>query len=167
MYLPVEKLRKESRVWIYVGSRALAEQELTLAEQMLRAFCEQWSAHGQPLQTSFSIERNQIIVMMLDEDFQNPSGCSIDSSVGILRKIEAETGVDFLDRSNVPFLINNTIELVPLAELKAWFSSGTLNLASTAIHTLAATRGEWEEHGVIPVEKSWMAKYLPKSALRA
>jgi hypothetical protein len=167
MYIPVEKLRKESRVWIYVGSRALAERELKLTEQMLHAFCEQWNAHGQPLQTSFSIERNQIIVMMLDEDFQNPSGCSIDSSVGILRKIEAETGVDFLDRSNVPFLINNTIELVPLAELKARFSSGQLNPASTAIHTLAATQGEWMEHGAIPVEKSWMAKYSPKSALSA
>ncbi|MBK8289734.1 MAG: hypothetical protein IPK96_01105 [Flammeovirgaceae bacterium] len=38
MYLPVEKLRKESRVWIYVGSRALTDQELKMAEQMLRAF---------------------------------------------------------------------------------------------------------------------------------
>jgi hypothetical protein len=165
MYLPFEKLRKESRVWVYVGSRALTDQELKMAEQMLRAFCEQWSAHGQPLQTSFSIERNQIIIMMLDEDFQNPSGCSIDSSVGVLRKIEAEMGIDFLDRSKVPFLINNTMELVPLIELKARFTSGQLNPTSTTIHTLAATRGEWEAHGVIPAEKSWMVKYLPKSAL--
>lgn len=165
MYLPVEKLRKESRVWIYVGSRALVDKEIKLAEQMLLAFCEQWNAHGQTLQTSFSIKWNQIIVMVLDEDFEDPSGCSIDSSITMLKNIEAETGVNFLDRSKVPFLINNAVELVPLTELKARFSSGQLNPASTAIHTLAATRDEWEEHGVIPVEKSWMAKYLPKSAL--
>lgn len=165
MYLPVEKLRKESRVWIYVGSRAFTDQELKMAEQMLQSFCEQWSAHGQPLQTSFSIARKQIIVMMLDEDFQNPSGCSIDSSVGVLRKIQAATGVDFLDRSKVPVLRNDTVAMVPLTELKARFSSGELTPSSPVIHTLASTRGEWEERGIIPVEKSWMVKYLPKSAL--
>jgi len=165
MYLSFEELSAESRVWIYTGSRTLSEAEVTLTEQMLHAFCEQWSAHGQPLKTSFKVEKNQLIIMALDEDFESPSGCSIDSSVGVLRKIQSAIGIDFLDRSKVPVLIDDIVELIPLPELKSRFSAGQLTSESLVINTLALTKGEWQQSKIIPAKKSWMVKYLPKTAL--
>lgn len=165
MFIPFEELNAQSRVWIYTGSRALTEAEGKLAEQMLHSFCEQWSAHGQPLQTSFKVEKNQFIAMALDENFESPSGCSIDSSVGVLRKIQIATGVDFLDRSKIPFLLNDSVELIPLSELKARFSNTQLTSESLVINSLSATKGEWGGSMIIPAKKSWLVKYLPKTAL--
>ncbi len=165
MYLPFEELPDESRVWIYTGSRAFTQAEEKSVSELLESFCSNWAAHGEPLRTSFKIERSQFIIMALDEDFQNPSGCSIDSSVGVLRQIQTATGIDFLNRSVVPFLINNQATLVPLSNLKAGFASGELKSDTLTFHTLAATKGEWESGCTIPAEKSWMAKYLPKTAL--
>jgi hypothetical protein len=165
MYLPFEEFPDESRVWIYTGTRAFTHAEEKSVTELLESFCTKWAAHGNPLRTSFKIEQSQFIVMALDEDFANPSGCSIDSSVGILRQIQASTGIDFLNRSVIPFVINNQVELVPLSNLKARFGSGELKSDTLTYHTLAATKGEWETNKTIRAEKSWMAKYLPKTAL--
>jgi hypothetical protein len=165
MYIPFEELRAESRVWVYLGKRALSASELETVSKLLHSFCAQWAAHGQPLKTSFKIERSQFIIMAVDEDFHNPSGCSIDSSVGVLRQIQSNIGVDFLDRSVIPFLLNNQITLVPLTEIKAGFTSGRLKPNAITFNTLAATKGEFDVRWQIPVEKSWMVKYLPKTTL--
>jgi len=165
MYIPFEELRAESRVWVYQGKRTLSSSELEAVSKLLYSFCAQWAAHGQPLKTSFKIEKEQFIVMAVDEDFHNPSGCSIDSSVGVLRQIQSTIGVDFLDRSIVPFLLDNQVTLVPLTEIKAAFASGRLNSNSITFNTLAATKSEFNLHWQIPAEKSWMVKYLPKTTL--
>jgi hypothetical protein len=165
MYLPFEELPDESRVWIYTGTRAFTQAEEKSITELLESFCSNWVAHGEPLKTSFKIEKSQFIVIALDEDFANPSGCSIDSSVGILRQIQTATNIDFLNRSAIPIVINNQVELVPLSNLKARFGSGELKSDTLTFHTLAATKGEWETNKTIPAEKSWMAKYLPKTAL--
>lgn len=165
MYLPFEELPDESRVWIYTGTRAFTPAEEKSVSELLESFCSNWAAHGEPLKTSFKIEKSQFIIMALDEDFANPSGCSIDSSVGILRQIQSGTGIDFLNRSVVPFLINNQVALIPLSNLKANFASGELKSDTLTFHTLATTKREWESSSTIPAEKSWMSKYLPKTAL--
>jgi len=165
MYVPFEELGNESRVWVYQGNRAFTEDEVKWVDKALHAFCEQWNAHGQGLKSSFKIEKNQFIVMSVDEDFHNPSGCSIDSSVGILRQIHAATGVDLLDRTKASFNIDGRVELIPLTELKSAFASGRLQASSITFNTLVATKAELEEKWQIPSEKSWMAKYLTSSAL--
>lgn len=165
MYIHFEELSAESRVWIYQGKRAMSATEKNTISQLLRSFCEQWAAHGQPLKASFKIELNHFIVMVVDEDFRNPSGCSIDSSVGVLRQIQSVTGIDFLDRTLVPFYIDNEAQLIPLNKIKTGFASGLLNPHTITFNTLATTKGEWELQWQIPAEKSWMEKYLSKTTL--
>jgi hypothetical protein len=165
MYIPFEKLSPQSRIWIYQANRKLNSIEEKTIATSLEDFCGKWNAHGEPLKSSFSIEKNQFVIMAVDEDFHNPSGCSIDSSVGIMRQIQAATGVELLDRSKVPFYIDGNIELIPLSELKSSFTSSRLQASTVTFNTMAATKAEMEEKWEIPAEKSWMAKYLPKPAL--
>ena len=165
MYVPFEELSAECRVWIYQGSRAFSADEEILVSNSLRGFCEQWVAHGEPLRSSFKIEKNQFVIMAVDEDFHNPSGCSIDSSVGVLRQIHSATGVDLLDRSKVSFLLDGKVTLVPLSEVKSNFASGRLQASTIMFNMLASTKAEWEAKWQITAENSWMAKYLSKTAL--
>jgi len=165
MYVPFEELSAESRVWIYQGSRTFTFNEVELVSKALKDFCVQWNAHGQALKSSFRIENNQFVIMSVDEDFHNPSGCSIDSSVGVLRNIHLATGVDLLDRSKVSFYLDDEVTLIPLSEVKANFKSGRLLASTITFNTLASTKAEWEEKWQIPTEKSWMVKYLSETAL--
>ncbi|MBX2915487.1 MAG: hypothetical protein KF856_09490 [Cyclobacteriaceae bacterium] len=163
MFVPFENLPDESRVWVYTGSRAFTEKETEVITDLLQSFCEQWSAHGQPLQTSFQIRENQFVIMAVNEDHHRPSGCSIDSSVGIMRKIEAATGIDLLDRSRVPFILNQKTELIPLPHLKIQFQQQIVKGTTLTFQTLAATKKDLE-NWKLPSENTWLAKYLPKPA---
>jgi len=165
MYVPFEELSAESRIWIYQGNRQFTAAEVELIGKELRGFCNEWAAHGQPLKSSFKIENNQFVIMAVDEDFHNPSGCSIDSSVGVIRQIQAATGIDLLDRTKVAFFLEGTVELIPLTEVKAGFTAGRLQPSTLMFNTLASTKGEWERKWKIAAENSWMAKYLSKTTL--
>jgi hypothetical protein len=165
MYIPFEELSAESRVWIYQGSRPFTPGEAELVIRAQTDFCTIWQAHGQSLKTSFKIEKNQFVIMAVDEDFHNPSGCSIDSSVGILRQIQSTTGVDLLDRTKVAFYLDDKVTLIPLSELKSGFATGRLTGSTVTFNTLASTKAEYEEKWMIPAENSWMVKYLSKTAL--
>lgn len=165
MYVSFDELSPESRVWVYQGSRAFTQAEEELVNKALEAFCGEWAAHGQALKSSFKIKHHQFIIIAVDEDFHNPSGCSIDSSVGILRQIHQATGVDMLDRTKVPFYLNGEVKLVPLHQLKSNFQEGLLQAETTTFNTLIATKAEFEIRWQLPAEKTWLAKYLPKTAL--
>jgi hypothetical protein len=163
MFVSFENLPNDSRVWVYTGSRTFTEKEIETITSLLNQFCEQWSAHGQALQCSFKVLDNQFVVMAVNEDYHNASGCSIDSSVGVMRKIQELIGIDLLDRSRVPFIINQKIELIPLQHLKIQFQQGILQADTPTFNTLATTKGQLQ-NWKIPAESSWVTKYLPKPA---
>jgi hypothetical protein len=165
MYVPFESLSDNSRVWIYQSDRRLTADEVVRLTAVLRSFCDQWAAHGEPLKTSFRIEHSQFVVICADEDFHLPSGCSIDASVRMLKEFQAQAGVDFFNRTLVAFLINGAVAAVSLQALKQQFTDGTLTGATTAFDNLVPSKGDFLRRWNVPAEKTWLAKYLPKSAL--
>lgn len=165
MYVPFETLPDHSRIWIYQANRKLNDQEKQFADQALKEFCEGWAAHQVQLKTSYSIENDQFIILATDEDYHQPSGCSIDSSVRALKDIQNQLGVDFFDRSKVAFFISDAVVTHPLAKLKGIFESGELNAATLTFDNLVPSRGELSRRWKTPVEKTWLTKYLPDSTL--
>lgn len=165
MYTPFEELKSTSRIWVYPGSRAFTVEEEQQISTALKAFCMQWNAHGEPLKSSFKIEAHQFIIMAVEEDYHSPSGCSIDSSVGVLRQIQQATGVNLLDRSQAAFEIDGIVKLIPLTELKAQFQTGNLQPDTITFNTLVATKDELATRWRLPAEKTWLTKYLPKTTL--
>jgi hypothetical protein len=94
-----------------------------------------------------------------------PSGCSIDSSVHIIKSLETETRVNFFDRSLIGFLIHDEVKLFPMSKLKDEFANGTLTAETSTFNNLVATKLEWQNSWLMPVKTSWLARYLPKSVV--
>jgi hypothetical protein len=165
MYSPFEKLPAHARVWIYQADRKLSDNEVDVVSVSMKDFCEQWVAHGQPLMTSFKIEHNQFLVVGVDEGFNNASGCSIDGSVRVLKGLQAELNINFLNSSRIAFLLDGEIQLFSRPELKDLFAGGKVNGSTTTLNNLVATKADFERQWKIAVEKSWLVKYLPNPAL--
>lgn len=165
MYVPFETLPDHSRIWIYQSNRKLTPQEKQLATTALEAFCESWVAHQQHLKTSFSIEHDQFIILATDEDYHLPSGCSIDSSVRALKDLQARIGIDLFDRTRVAFLAGNDVVTHPMTVLKSLFESRGLTGETITFDNLVPSRGDLARRWKTPVEKTWLTKYLPNSAL--
>lgn len=165
MFVPFNTLDDNSRIWIYQSNRPLTDVELRTVSDALTVFCNDWKAHGESLKTSFTIADNQFIVLAADEDFHLPSGCSIDSSVRVLKEVQTSIGTDFFDRTRIAFFKSNAVVSFPMAELKQRFSSGELLGSTLTFNTLALSKGEFLGRWKIATETTWLAKYLPKSAL--
>src|SRR5687768_5083641 len=103
MFVSFESLPQTARVWIFQSDRPFEGEELKKAEVKLREFTEEWAVHGTAFETSFSIRFNQFIVLAADESRQNASGCSIDSSVRVLKDIEKLLGIKLFDRNQIAF----------------------------------------------------------------
>jgi hypothetical protein len=165
MYVPFDQLPDHSRIWIYQSNRTLTPQEKQQASTALRSFCENWTAHQQMLKTSFSIEHDQFIILATDEDYHQPSGCSIDSSVRALKELQASLGLDLFDRTKVAFLVDGRVVTHPLPRLKAIFEAGELGSDTLTFDNLVPSRGDLARRWKVAVEKTWLVKYLPNSAL--
>lgn len=165
MYVPFNELPAHSRIWIYQSNRPLSTDEKRAAEQYLKQFCEGWVAHSQPLKTSFSIEHDQFIILATDEDYHLPSGCSIDSSVRALKTLQSELGLDVFDRTKVAFFVDGKVVTHPLSKLKSTFENGDLKAGALTFDNLVPSRGDLLQRWKLPVEKTWLVKYLPNSTL--
>jgi len=165
MYVPFDQLPEHSRIWIYQSDRKLTAPEKQQAEQALRDFCENWTVHQQDTRASFAIEHDQFIVLAIDEDYRLASGCSIDSSVRQLKALQQSFGLNLFDRTQVAFLIGETIKIYPLSRLKGLFESGELNRSTITFDNLVPSRGDLSRTWRKPVEKTWLTKYLPNSTL--
>jgi hypothetical protein len=165
MHISFDQLPPDSRVWVYQAGRSLSQGEVEIVSDALKEFCSQWSAHGNPLETSFIIKHNQFIVLSVNENTAGASGCSIDGSVRVLKELSTQLKIDFFDRAKVAFLIEGEIKPYSLQELPMLFKSGALAATSITFNNLVPDKVSFEQNWKIIAEKSWLTKYLPKGAL--
>lgn len=161
MYVPFTSLPDTSRIWVFQSNRPFDAGALSLIEKKLRAFTEEWTVHGSPVETSYAIRFNRFIILAADEGRQRASGCSIDSSVRVLKEIEQSIGIQLFDRNQVAFKLGNEVVLVPVQELKQKFQAGILNEDSLAFNNLVNTKEEFEKKWLLPAGETWLKRYIP------
>src|SRR5262245_34781753 len=96
--MSLEYLPGNARIWTFVASRELNEEERKDLEMMLKDFVSSWKAHGNDLLAGFEINLNCIAVVGVDESHELPSGCSIDKAFRLLREFGDQKGLDFFNR---------------------------------------------------------------------
>jgi len=167
MYKPFESMPSDARLWVYQSNRKFTQAEKTVLHQGLTKLCSEWSAHGSPLQTSFAIEYDQFVVLAVDENFQGASGCSIDGSVHFLQQIQQQLELDFFSRGLVAFKGGDVVLTYPYLEIKTLLANKTLSPETLSFDNTVVTKGEWEKRWLVPIKNSWMARFLPKTAIEA
>jgi hypothetical protein len=165
MYKPFDSMPPHSRIWIYQANREFTSTEKDMLEKRLTDLCTQWQAHGSPLQTSFTIQYDRFVIMAVDEQVHGASGCSIDGSVHFLQGLQKGLGLDFFDRSLVAFSDARGIFSYPFSDIKTLLANQTLLPETLTFNNTIITKGEWEKHWLVNVKESWMARYLPKTAV--
>lgn len=91
----------ESRIWIFGADRRLDEGEAALLLAAVDDFLASWKAHGVPLRAARTWRYSRFLIVCADIGIALPSGCSIDALTGVLREMEARTGVRFLGNEAV------------------------------------------------------------------
>ena len=161
MFVPFESLAPVSRIWIFQANRRLGPAELETVNSSLREFTGEWAAHGSPLKTSFTVKFDQFIILAADDTHESPSGCSIDSSVRVLKGLEQTLGIQLFDRNQVAFNLGGEVVLVSLRDLKQKFQEGILNQETLTFNNLVGTKSEFEKVWLLPAGDTWLRRYIP------
>src|SRR5690606_9953723 len=101
-------------------------------------FTGQWAAHGVPLRTSFLILDDHFIVLAVDEKYNNASGCSIDSSVHVVKEVMEKTAINFFNREQVAFKADEGVRFISMKELKRKYEEGVWQGHTQTFNTLAS-----------------------------
>lgn len=162
MFVEFDSLQNSSRVWVYQSVRKFTEAEEVAISNILRAFTQQWAAHGQPLKSSFKIEYHQFIILAADESYNQASGCSIDDSVHAIQEIDQQYRFDLFNRTMVGFLKDETVDIIPLNELSGSLALGAWQPGSLVFNNLVGTKEDLSRNWLLPANQTWLKRYLTK-----
>ena len=160
MFVKFENLPLHSRVWVYQSDREFTAQEVEFISEKSIGFIEQWTRHGAELKGSFQIKYKQFLVLAVDEDFTNVSGCSIDSSVHFIQELEKVLNVDMMNKMNISFKSGNSINVVTMSNFKELAIANIITSETIVFNNLVTTKDELETQWEVPVNTSWHKRFL-------
>ncbi len=160
MFLPFNQLPESARVWVYQSNRDLTSAEHEAIAEQLTSFCDEWSAHGAGLKSSFQILHNRFIVIAVDEDYNMATGCSIDSSINQIKHIENKFGLNFMDRTQVAFYIDDKLYIESLSAIKSKVNEGVISAETKTFNNLVETVGDFKAGWMVSASNSWLKRYF-------
>ncbi len=160
MFVDFNSLPDTSRVWIYQADREFTQDEVEQISEKLNVFVANWKRHGDDLKTSFQIKYNQFIVLGVDENYNDVSGCSIDASVHIIKELQKEFEVDLLNKMIVSFKDGDNVNTVSLKDFKTYVKLEKINADTVVFNNMITSKGDFETAWEVEASKSWHAKFL-------
>jgi len=160
MLVPFNILPQNARVWIYQSNREFTDREVVQISEKIETFMTTWKRHGEDLKTSYIIKYNQFIVLGVDEDFNDISGCSIDSSVHFIQELEKEFGVDLMNKMNTAFRIGENINIVSLADFQRFVKENKITSKTVVFNNMIQSKADFETNWEVPAIKSWHKRFF-------
>jgi hypothetical protein len=151
-----EDFSNQSKVWIYQSNRLFSIREAFEIEAILNEFVTNWKSHGAPVKGFANLFFGQFIVLMADETNTSVGGCSTDSSVHTIKKIEQLLKVDLFNRQNLAFFVKDKVQLLPMAQINYAWENNFINGETIYFNNTVTTKEVFLNDWLIPVKSSWL-----------
>ncbi len=148
-------LPDDSKVWIYQANRPLTYEELDLVRPLLYEFSRSWNSHGIDVESYANVFHMQFFVLVADESKLGVSGCSIDSSVHLMKTIEQKLDIDLFDRLLYAYFEGEEIKVIQSNEFKEAYDTGKLNAETLVFDNLVDTKEKFLTQWIKPIKDSW------------
>ena len=145
MLVEFNTLPDSSRVWVYQADREFSSKEVDQITEQLKMFASNWKRHGDDLKASFQIKYNQFIVLAVDEAYNDVSGCSIDASVHIIKKLQEQFQLDLLNKMNVTFKDGDNINTISLKEFKEYAKQDKISASTVVFNNMITSKADLEK----------------------
>ena len=161
MLIPFNKMPDYARVWVYQADRNLSDAEVQYIQQTLDFQLNNWAAHGAALVGAAMVLHNRFVIVAVDENHNQVSGCSIDASTNWLKNLGAEMSLNFFDRS-VAYIQGDEIKTVEMLKIKALIAEGIITPETLIFNNLVPSMGEFKKTWNVSAGDSWMKRYFQK-----
>lgn len=148
------------RVIIYPASRPFTPKESKVITEKLYDFLATWAAHGKPLSSSFKIDKNQFIIVCVDEDVEAASGCSIDALGGVMKEIDQEFQLGLFDRMKATFIEQGEVKTMKLQDFRNGLKTGEISKEIEVYDFSKNTYVAFLSDFLLPLRRSWAGIYV-------
>ncbi len=154
------KMPDHSRIWIYASPEPLSVEVAEQAVKMIDDFTASWNSHGEQVVARGILIHARMIILAVDEEKAAVSGCSIDSSVQLIRSVGAYSGLDFLSRDYIYRPVGDDIEVERWSELRDQADHPWVQDDVEIYDFMVRTLGEWRRSGLKPISQSWLQRVM-------
>ncbi|MFM8243806.1 MAG: hypothetical protein ACKN86_13465 [Crocinitomicaceae bacterium] len=144
----IQDFSPTSRIWYYLADRTFDGTESDYIQSKIDEFVTvHWKSHGAKLNAIGILLHNQLIALSVDDNSLGASGCSIDSSVKLIKELGTELKVDFFNRMYVLIFNGEETQRVHISDLSNHKDWNLLNPIVTSVQDV-------QEKGIITVSES-------------
>ena len=157
-----EEFSDQARIWIYGFKNKLSVKDIKIVQNELDNFVTNWKSHKDTVKGSFEILYDRFVIMVAESSV---SGCSIDSSVSVFKKLRDEYQLDALNQDLVYFRHSESITALSRDDFQNLVNENKI-VPDTIVYNMTPTMlgvfrsGQWE----LPFGKSWHGQVFKKSA---
>ena len=145
----------QSRVWVYQSDRKFTSVEESEILNKLAAFTNQWKAHGNELLAKAEIRYGFFIILTVDESQAGVTGCSIDSSVRLIKEIEQEYHVDLFNRFNIAYKVNGEVIVNSKEDFETLVNIKQVTPETIVFNNMVQNLSELDSKWEVPFQNSW------------
>jgi hypothetical protein len=160
MLVDFNSLVGSSKIWIYQSNREFSELEMEIINGKLSDFVSNWKRHGDELRASFDIRHNQFIILAVDEEYNNVSGCSIDASSHIFKQFESEFHIDLFNKLNTAFKDGEHINVVSIGDFQKFVNDQKIDSDTVVFNNAITTKKELDTSWEVSANESWHQRYF-------
>tara|TARA_B100000575_G_C23127160_1_gene653215 strand:+ start:1692 stop:2177 length:486 start_codon:yes stop_codon:yes gene_type:complete len=160
MLVAFNKLPLDSRVWVYSSNRKFVRKEIISIRNDLEDFLSNWTSHNQNLETAFELRYDRFIIIAVNQEINNASGCSIDNCVRFIKKLENKYEVDLLDKMNIIFKQDKHLYHKKLNEFISMYKNNSVSLNTVVFNNLVYNISEYKFKWEIPAKESWHKRFM-------
>ena len=154
MLVSFNKICDSSRIWIFQSDLKIENNKIQSIKNELEKFLIQWSSHGKELMCSYEIKYNLFIIIAVDSNVNNATGCSVDTLTNFILKIQEDNNINFFNRFSIAYNIENQIKLNNLSDIKEMIMDKKFTLETIVYNNLVKTKKEYLNNWKVPAFKS-------------
>lgn len=157
-----EEFSDQAQIWIYGFEEELSAKDLKIVENELKNFLEHWKSHKEPVKGDFEILLSRFVILVAESSV---SGCSIDKSVSVFKKLRQEHQLNALNQDLVYYRNKDSVSALSRNAFQKFvdedkISWDTIVYNMTPVMLGVFREGQWE----LPFAKSWHGQVFKKSA---
>jgi hypothetical protein len=149
-----------NRVWVYLSDKTFSPEVESVIRADVQTFLNDWNAHGTSLSATYEIRHKHFIIIRADEEKFSASGCSIDKQVRFIKDTEQKHNLSLLNRLIVAYKTRSEIKVVHSSKIPDLISSGEIKENTIVFNVGVGNDTELKNNFEIPLNKSWLAKFI-------
>lgn len=154
------KYPDNAKVWIYQSSKPLEKDELDYIKVQIDNFLSTWESHGKMVTSTFEIFHDLFVVLFADEKGDRLCGTAQDNSVKLMKQLEQELEVEFLNRMIQSYKEGESVKVVNINDFSTLLANNDITEDTIVFNNTITTKADFDKNWEVPLKDSWHKQLL-------